>query len=96
MNAMDKYENIKYLGKGAFGVVRLYQDKRTKEKVAIKIINKKKIINKYYEAIVKRQLNILQNIQHINIINTKQILNESENIYIIMEFVKKENYLILL
>ena len=51
MNTLDKYENIEYLGKGAFGVVKLYQDKRTKEKVAIKIINKKKIINKYYEAI---------------------------------------------
>ena len=89
MNAMDKYENIKYLGKGAFGVVKLYRDKRTKEKVAIKIINKKKITNKYYEAIVKRELNILQNIQHINIINTKQILNDSENIYIIMEYCEK-------
>ena len=46
MNPMDKYENIKYLGKGTFGIVRLYQDKLTKEKVAIKIINKKKIITK--------------------------------------------------
>ena len=89
MNHLDKYENIEYLGKGAFGVVRLYQDKLTKEKVAIKIINKKKIINKYYKATVKRELNILQNIQHINLINTKQILNDSENIYIIMEYCEK-------
>ena len=69
---LDKYENIKYLGKGTFGVDRLYQDKLTKEKVAIKIINKNKIINKYYEDNIKRELNILQNIKHINIINTKQ------------------------
>ena len=86
MNLLDKYENIEYLGKGTFGVVRLYQDKLTKEKVAIKIINKNKIINKYYEDNIKRELNILQNIKHINIINTKQILNDSENIYIIMEY----------
>ena len=59
MNPLDKYENIEYLGKGAFGVVRLYQDKRTKEKVAIKIINKKKIINKYYKTTIKRELNII-------------------------------------
>ena len=59
MNTLDKYENIKYLGKGTFGVVRLYQDKLTKEKVSIKIINKKEILNKNYQAIVKRQLNIL-------------------------------------
>ena len=57
MNPLDKYENIEYLGKGAFGVVRLYQDKSTKEKVAIKIINKKKILNIHYEAIIKRELN---------------------------------------
>ena len=86
MNPLDKYENIEYLGKGTFGVVRLYQDKLTKEKVAIKIINKKKIINKYHETSIKRELDILQNIKHINIINTKQILNDSENIYIIMEY----------
>ena len=89
MNPMDKYENIKYLGKGAFGIVRLYQDKLTKEKVAIKIINKKKIIDKQYEAKIIRELNILQNIHHINIIDTKQILNDSKNIYIIMEYCEK-------
>ena len=89
MIPLDKYENIKYLGKGTFGVVRLYQDKLTKEKVAIKIINKKKIINMHYEAIIKRELNILQNIHHINIINTKQILDDSKNIYIIMEYCEK-------
>ena len=42
MNPIDKYENIEYLGKGSFGVVRLYQDKLTKEKVEIKIIIKRK------------------------------------------------------
>ena len=89
MNPLEKYENIEYLGKGVFGVVRLYQDKLTKEKVAIKIINKKKIINKYYKANIKRQLNILRKIHHINLINTKQILNDSENIYIIMEYCEK-------
>ena len=89
MNPMDKYENIKYLGKGTFGIVRLYQDKLTKEKVAIKIINKEKILNEQYEQIFKRELNILQNIHHINIIDTKQILNDSENIYIIMEYCEK-------
>ena len=89
MNPLDKYEYIKYLGNGTFGVVRLYQDKLTKEKVAIKIINKEKIINKQIENIIKRELNILQNIHHINIIDTKQILNDSENIYIIMEYCEK-------
>ena len=89
MNPLDKYEYIKYLGNGTFGVVRLYQDKLTKEKVAIKIINKEKIINKQIENIIKRELNIIQNIHHINIIDTKQILNDSENIYIIMEYCEK-------
>ena len=26
MNPLDKYDNIEYLGKGAFGVVRLYKN----------------------------------------------------------------------
>ena len=40
-------------GEGTFGVVRLFQDKKTKEKFAIKILNKKKIIKNIKKKRVK-------------------------------------------
>ena len=45
MNVLANFEDISFLGEGTCGVVRLYQNKRTKEKVAIKILNKNKILN---------------------------------------------------
>ena len=89
MNALPDFEYISFLGEGTFGVVRLYQDKRTKENVAIKILNKNKILNKDDKMRVKRELTFLKMIHHINIINTKKILEDSEKIYIIMEYCEK-------
>ncbi len=40
---MKKYEIFGELGKGAYGIVRMGVDKRTGEKIAIKIYEKKKI-----------------------------------------------------
>ena len=38
---------------------------------------------------VKRELTILKMVHHINIINSKKILEDSEKIYIIMEYCEK-------
>lgn len=40
---MNHYEIYGELGKGAYGTVRMGLDKRTNEKIAIKIYEKKKI-----------------------------------------------------
>jgi len=89
MNPLANFEDISFLGEGTFGVVRLYQDKKTKEKVAIKILNKYKILSKDDKMRVKRELTFLKMVHHINIINSKKILEDSEKIYIIMEYCEK-------
>ena len=89
MNVLQNFEILSFLGEGAFGVVKLGKDKRTKEKVAIKILEKKKILSKEDEIRVKREIEILKKSNHINVIRAKKILKDSENIYIIMEYCEK-------
>ena len=89
MNILKNFELLSFLGEGAFGVVRMGQDKKTKEKVAIKILEKKKILTKDDEIRVKREIEILRNSNHIIVIRAKKILEDSENIYIIMEYCEK-------
>ena len=89
MDALKNFEILSFIGEGAFGVVKLGQNKTTKEKVAIKILEKKKIIDKEDEIQVKREINILKTCNHINVIRVKNILNDFENIYIIMEYCEK-------
>ena len=89
MNVLNNYEILSILGEGTFGIVKLAQDKKTKEKVAIKILEKKKIKTEEDKRRVQTEIEILQKMSHINVIKAKKILKDSENIYIMMEYCEK-------
>ena len=65
---LSEYEMKKTIGKGTFSIVKLGIKKSTKEKVAIKILEKSKIINKDDLIRIKREISILKNFNHKNII----------------------------
>jgi 5'-AMP-activated protein kinase catalytic alpha subunit len=70
------------IGEGAFAKVKLGFHIPTKEKVAIKILNKERIdINK-----IKKEIKILQRLKHINIIQIYEIIETKKHLYIIMEY----------
>ena len=89
MNILNNYAILTFLGEGSFGSVKLARDKLTNEKVAIKILEKKKFVDKEEEYLVKREIDILKKLNHLNVIKTKNIFEDSENIYIIMEYCEK-------
>ena len=74
------------IGKGTFSIVKLGINKKTKEKVAIKILKKKKIIHKEDVERIEREINILQKLNHINVIKIYKINEDDEKYYIVMEF----------
>ena len=62
------YEFISMLGNGSFGKVRLYRDKNFKELLfAIKTL-KKEGISPYQFNLLKREVDILSNMDHPNIV----------------------------
>ena len=87
MNSSLKDYYIKgIIGKGTFSTVKLGIDRITGEKVAIKILNKQKILNQNDVERVEREIKILKNIDHINLIKINKIKEDSENFYMIMEY----------
>ena len=86
MNALDNYEILSIIGEGTFGVVKLGEVKSTGEKVAIKILEKKKMISQDDKERVEREIEILNKINHINVIKIIKIIKDPDKIYIIMEF----------
>ena len=86
MNSLDNYEILSIIGEGTFGVVRLGKVKSTGEKVAIKILEKKKMISQDDKERVEREIEILNKINHINVIKIIKIIKDPDKIYIIMEF----------
>ena len=75
------------LGKGAFGVVKLAINSQTGEKVAIKIINESKI-PKEQKLHFQREIDILKNIKHPNIIRLLSYINKERQLYLITEYIK--------
>ena len=85
-NLLKDYTIKDIIGKGTFSVVKLGIDKKTNEKVAIKILEKRKMTNKKDIIRVEREIDILKSIEHINVIKVYKILQDPDKIYIIMEY----------
>ena len=84
-NLLDIYDVKEKLGNGKFGLVKLGINKHTKEKVAIKIMNKKKMDSSDIE-LMRTEIEILKICQHPNIIRLYDIFENIDYIYIIMEY----------
>jgi len=81
-----KYDVKKELGRGAFSVVRLGVNKKTKEKVAIKIIDRNDV-GKDYEKNLKMEMDILKRVHHPNIITLHEMIEADNKLYFVMELV---------
>ena len=74
------------IGKGTFSKVKLGINKITGEKVAIKILDKSKIVEKEDLERIVREMSILSKMDHKNVIKVFQIYEDSNNFLIIMEY----------
>jgi len=83
---MGKYLIKKTLGKGTFGKVKLGIYIPTQEKVAIKILEKSRIIEKDDEVRVKREFEMLTLFSHPNVILVAEIFESAGSFYCVMEF----------
>ena len=86
---ISKYETKEIIGKGTFSTVKLGINKETKGKVAIKILEKKKILLKEDLERVKREIKILKEFNNLNIIKIYEIYETKKYHYFIMEYCEK-------
>ena len=76
----------KTLGQGTFGKVKLGIYIPNEEKVAIKILEKNRIIEKDDEIRVKREFDMLAQFNHPNVILVAEIFESADSFYSVMEF----------
>ena len=85
---MNRYETIKNLGDGTYGIVFLARNKETQELMAVKKMKKK-----YYdwnEALNLREVRSLRKFQHVNIIKLKEVVREKDCLYLMFDYRKVE------
>ena len=83
---IGEYRMMRDLGEGTFGKVKLGIHVRTKKKVAIKILEAKIIAKMSDTSRVAREIKILKEVKHRNIIQLYKIIETSYAIYMIMEY----------
>ena len=85
---LKDYTFIKDIGEGNFGKVKLSILNSTKEKYAIKILDKEKLKSQTKSTLFN-EIEILSRLKHPNIIYVDKILEDEKNYYIIMEYCEK-------
>ncbi|KAF7842785.1 SNF1-related protein kinase catalytic subunit alpha KIN10 isoform X2 [Senna tora] len=87
-NFLQNYKLGKTLGHGAFGKVKIAEHVLTGHKVAIKILNRRKIKGMEMEDKVRREIKILRLFMHPHIIRLYEVIETPTDIYVVMEYVK--------
>ncbi|GMF15464.1 unnamed protein product [Phytophthora fragariaefolia] len=75
------------IGKGTFGKVKLGLHLLTGEKVAVKILEKKRIVQAADVERVAREIKILKRNRHQNVIQLYEVIDSPDRIFLIMEHV---------
>ncbi|XP_062094739.1 CBL-interacting serine/threonine-protein kinase 14 [Humulus lupulus] len=83
-----KYELGKLLGVGAFAKVYHARNIRTGQSVAIKAVSKSKVEKGGCTAHVKREITIMRQLHHPNIVKLLEVMASKTKIYFVMEFAK--------
>lgn len=83
-----KYELGKLLGCGAFAKVYHARNIATGESVAIKAVNKLKVVNGGCSAHVKREIAIMRRLRHPHVVRLYEVLATKTKIYFVMEFAR--------
>ena len=86
-NLHDFFELKESLGKGKYGLVKRGIHKKSGREVAVKIVKKKELSLKDIE-LLKREIEVLKICQHPNIIRFYDVFENSDFIYIVMEYLK--------
>ncbi|CAK9148032.1 unnamed protein product [Ilex paraguariensis] len=85
---LQNYRLGKTLGHGAFGKVKIAEHVLTGHKVAIKILNRRKMKSPDMEEKVRREIKICRLFVHPHIIRLYEVIETPVDIYVVMEYVK--------
>ncbi|KAL2922306.1 CBL-interacting serine/threonine-protein kinase 1 [Bienertia sinuspersici] len=84
---IGKYSLGRILGEGNFGKVKFAKNTQTGDSYAVKILEKKKILNLKITDQIKREIATLKLLKHPNIVRLYEVIASKTKIYMVLEFV---------
>ncbi|KAJ3683006.1 hypothetical protein LUZ60_013233 [Juncus effusus] len=84
---VGKYELGRTIGEGTFAKVRFARNTETDEPVAIKIIDKEKILKHKLVEQIKREISIMKKIKHPYVVQLHEVMGSKTKIFLVLEYV---------
>ncbi|XP_047323893.1 CBL-interacting protein kinase 2-like [Impatiens glandulifera] len=85
---IQKYELGRLLGQGTFAKVYYARNLETSMSVAIKVIDKEKVMKAGMMDQIKREISVMRLVKHPHIVQLYEIMASRTKIYFVMEYVK--------
>ncbi|KAL5225854.1 hypothetical protein ABZP36_012493 [Zizania latifolia] len=85
---MKRYEIGRQLGQGTFGKVYYARNLMSGQSVAIKMIDKEKIVKVGLMEQIKREISIMRLVRHPNVLQLFEVLATKSKIYFVLEYAK--------
>uniref|UniRef100_A0A7N0TJU5 Protein kinase domain-containing protein n=1 Tax=Kalanchoe fedtschenkoi TaxID=63787 RepID=A0A7N0TJU5_KALFE len=85
---MQRYEFGRLLGQGSFAKVYYARDVKTGESVAVKVIDKEKVLKVGLIEQTKREISVMKLVKHPNVLQLYEVMASKTKIYYIMEYAK--------
>lgn len=85
---MQRFELGKFLGQGTFAKVYQAKNLETGMTVAIKIIDKEKVLKVGMIEQIKREISVMRLVRHPNVVQLYEVMASKTKIYFVMEYVK--------
>ncbi|KAG9148637.1 hypothetical protein Leryth_019147 [Lithospermum erythrorhizon] len=84
---VGKYEMGKTIGEGTFAKVKFARNSETQEPVALKIMDKDKVLKHEMAEQIKREIATMKLIKHPNVVRLYEVMASKTKIFIVLEFV---------
>eukprot|EP00002_Diphylleia_rotans_P002555 TRINITY_DN115_c1_g1_i1.p1 TRINITY_DN115_c1_g1~~TRINITY_DN115_c1_g1_i1.p1 ORF type:complete len:491 (-),score=81.15 TRINITY_DN115_c1_g1_i1:1147-2619(-) len=83
---VGNYQIDRTLGEGTFGKVKLGIHLLTGEKVAIKILDKEKLVDPLDRERLSREIRIMKIVNHPNVVRLYEVIDTTKHIFLILEY----------
>lgn len=84
---VGKYEVGRTIGEGTFAKVRFAKNSETGEPVALKILDKEKVLKHKMAEQIRREIATMKLIKHPNVVRLYEVMGSKSKIFIVMEYV---------
>jgi serine/threonine protein kinase len=81
--SIDDYEIGKEIGKGAYALVKVATHKATRERFAVKIYEKFRLMDSLKKTAVSREIAVMKKLNHPNIVKMHEVIETSKHVYLI-------------